>query len=112
MWICKPSQIAQAPPLEAQKKGGMWRITGRAFHRAGLNWELAVHDRKIQGMKLATAPLLCDLSLKTSVTPCCVFALLPITNKRAEKCRLHTLIGVSIMEGHGKTNPVQYDGII
>lgn len=47
-----------------------------------------MHDRKIQGMKLATAPLLCDLSPWTSVTPCCVFALLPIANKVAEKMQI------------------------
>lgn len=51
----------------------MWRITGRAFHRARPDCEFAMHDRKIQGMKLATAPLLRDPSPWTSFTPCCVF---------------------------------------
>lgn len=84
-------KIAEAPPLEAQARGGLEKITGHAFHRAGLNRELAMHDRKIQGMKLATAPFLCELSPKTSVAPCCIylylyiycifsFAVLSITN--------------------------------
>ena len=60
---------------EEEEEGGgiLWKITGRAFHRAGPNRESAMHDRKIQGMKLATAPLLCDLSPKTSVAPLLYF---------------------------------------
>lgn len=91
--------------------GKCGRSQGRAFHRAGLNRELAMHDRKIQGMKLATAPLLCDLSPKTSVAPLLYFFLLyfhSTTDKLAEKCRLGLLLeGVSAAEWCGESRPAQ-----
>lgn len=104
---------AWAPPLEAKARGGgkCGRSQGRAFHRAGLNRELAMHDRKIQGMKLATAPLLCDLSPKTSVATLLYFFLLyfhSTTDKLAEKCRLGLLLeGVSAAEWCGESRPAQ-----
>lgn len=90
----------------------VWKNAGRAFHCDDLNCELVVRDRKIQGMKLATAPLLCDLSPSTSVMALLCVCLLPIANKLAEKCRLHLLMGVSIAQQCGKSHPMQSCNII
>lgn len=65
-----------------------------------------MHDSKIQGMKLATAPLLCHLSPVTSVALCCVCVCVEffggggyfsITNEVAEKCR-SDLLWISTVE--------------
>lgn len=72
-------KIAQALPLEAQEGGA--EITGRAFHRASLNHELAMRDGKIQGLKLATAPFLSpDISYSLMF-----FAIRFVTKELAEK---------------------------
>lgn len=79
--------------------------------------ELAKHERKMQGMKLATGPLLCDLSPWTSVTPLCavffsplhfrLFALLAIAVNVAEKCRLCPLMFVSAAESRTSMMPFE-----
>lgn len=47
--------------LATSRWGGLRKITECLFHRASLNHELAMRDRKKKYKELATAPLLCDL---------------------------------------------------
>lgn len=83
IWICEASPVnldSSTPKAPRRDGGGEEKCTEDDVRFIGpaRRCELAKHERKIQGMKLATAPLLCDLSPWTSVTPrCALFFFFP-----------------------------------
>lgn len=78
IWICEASPVnldCTTPKAPRRDGVGEEKCTEDdvCFIGPDPHCELAKHERKIQGMKLATASLLCDLSPWTSLTPRCAF---------------------------------------